>query len=62
MLYEVVIDLKPEMILCNLSFFFNEKIQILKKIFFLPHGTYFAATSALNGSMDGKCNGCMELK
>ena len=22
-------------------------------------GTYLAATSALNGSMDGKCNGCM---
>ena len=34
----------------------------IKKLLFLPRVTNVAATSTLNGSMDGKCNGCIILK
>ena len=48
MLYGVVIDLKPEGLLCNLPFFLNEKIQILKnknkKNYFFATWHIFAAT------------------
>ena len=48
-----------------LIFFFNRVINFFflpRDIIWQPHGTNVAATSAFNGSMDGKCNRCIILK